>query len=363
MIMSRPILLARIFAKIFLRDRQAIMFMVIFPIVFMVALGMGSDYQSGPMKIGLVNTSNNSQGQNIAQLLKEKYQFILVQGSKEELMTQLDEKALSVIVIFPQSSNSDQKNIPIEIISDSSQYRQSGQIVASLRQAFLGMERELRNLPTLFEIKVADIQTRSLRYIDFLLPGILAMTLMQISIAGSGFNVVEYRRKGILKRLFVTPLQPKDFIAGVVMARLLLCLVQVSVLIAIAVFFLNVKIVGNALSLYFIVMLGSIIFLCLGFTLGSIAKTQQSIQALGNLVIFPQMLFSGIFYPIESLPNIAQPLASVLPLSFIASALREIVTHGVSIFAILPELLGIIVWLALGFFLAIRFFVWKDVAS
>lgn len=355
--------LTKTFAKIFLRDRQAIMFMVFFPIVFMLALGFGSEYRPGPTTIGLHIPPSNSDASRFVELLKGAGDFILVQGSEQELKNKLQDKAFSILVVLPDEFSRAEDLTQLQVLMDSSQSREVWDALASFKEALYKVERGMRETSAMFELEVKDVQVRTMRYIDFLLPGILAMTLMQISIAGSGFNLVEYRRKGILKRLFVTPLKPGDFIISVVLARLLLCLVQVSVLIAIAVFFLDVKIVGNIFSLYFVVMLGSIIFLCIGFTLGSIAKTQQAIQAFGNLVIFPQMLFSGIFYPIDSLPGLLQPLASVLPLSFIASALREIATNGLGLLDIISDLVGVAIWLVLGFVMSTRLFVWKEVAA
>ena len=86
-------------------------------------------------------------------------------------------------------------------------------------------------------------------------------------------------------------------------------------------------------------------------------------MAIGNLFIFPQMFLSGIFFPIDALPELIQPLANVLPLSFVATALREISNNGLSLLEILPQLAGIAVWFVIGFVLATRLFVWKEVAN
>ena len=246
---------------------------------------------------------------------------------------------------------------------DRSQIRQLAFILPVFEKALVNVERELRGTQPLFSLRVEDVKARSQSYLDFLIPGLLAFTLMQISISGSGFNLVEYRRKGILKRLFVTPVQPRDFILGLVAARLLLCVLQLSVLLGVAVFFLKAQVAGDLVSLYSVIVIGTIIFLSLGFCLGSIAKTQQAILAIGNLFIFPQMLLSGIFLPIDSLPSWIQPLAKILPLSFVASSLREISNNGLSLFEILPQLAGLGAWLVIGFLLATRLFVWKEVAS
>ena len=138
---------------------------------------------------------------------------------------------------------------------------------------------------------------------------------------------------------------------------------QIAVLLGIAVFFLDVTILGSYLNLFMVIFLGAVIFLCIGFLLGSVAKTQQSIQAIGNLVIFPQIFLSGIFYPIESLPGFIQPIAAVLPLSFVANALREIANNGSGLLDIPLDMLGIAVWLVISFVAATRYFVWKEVAA
>ena len=197
---------------------------------------------------------------------------------------------------------------------------------------------------------------------DFLLPGLLAFTLMQISIAGSGYNIVEFRRKGILKRLFVTPIQPRNFIGGLVLARSLICLFQLSLLLSFAVWVIGVNIAGNFAALYLVIMMGTALFLSLGFCLGSLAKTQQAIQALGTLVTFPQMFLSGIFYPIDNLPALIQPVAQLLPLSFVVTSLREIAVNGATLLQIIPSIAGLLVWAIVALVLAIRLFVWKEVA-
>ena len=170
-------------------------------------------------------------------------------------------------------------------------------------------------------------------------------------------------RSSQLARYTWAPALSSAIIIGLGLARLLLCVVQLSILLGIAVFFLGATVVGNFVSLYFVIVLGSVVFLSLGFCLGSIAKTQQAIIAIGNLFLFPQMFLSGIFFPIDSLPDPIQPLANVLPLSFVANALREISNNGLSLLEILPQLSGIAVWFVIGFLLATRLFVWKEVAN
>ncbi len=338
------------------------MFSLFFPIAFMLVFGFTTGNRD-PIRLGVVNNSQSELADKFIETLNDNPLFSVTEGGEEDLRAALIEGDSRMVLILPAEFQDTDSGSQLRLLVDLAQTRQLSLILPVFEKALVTVERELRNTGPMFSLSVEDVKARSQSYIDFLIPGLLAFTLMQISISGSGFNIVEYRRKGILKRLFVTPVQPRDFIMGLVLARLLLCVVQLSVLLGIAVFFLDVTIVGDFASLYLVIVLGSVIFLSLGFCLGSIAKTQQAIMAMGNLFIFPQMFLSGIFFPIDSLPELVQPLASVLPLTFVANALREIASNGLSLLEILPDLIGIAVWLVGGFLLATRLFVWKEFAS
>lgn len=368
MIRSSAITLAGVFLKMHLRDRQAIVFSLFFPIALMVAFGL-SGGDPDLIELGLVDESRSEWAAEFTRTLNEDPLFRVTEGSEQELRTALIEGDFKMVLILPAELQDSvagtdlASGTRLRLLVDVAQQRELSLLMPLFEKALVAVERQLRNVEPMFSLTIEDVKARSQGYLDFLIPGLLAFTLMQISIAGSGFNIVEYRRKGILKRLFVTPLQPRDFILGLVLARLLLCLVQLSVLIAVAVWYLQVTIVGSLATLYLVIVLGTVIFLSMGFCLGSIAKTQQAILAIGNLFIFPQMLLSGIFFPIDSLPELIRPLAGVLPLSFVANALRGIFTDGLSLLEVLPELTGIVVWLVIGFVLATRLFVWKEVAN
>jgi len=355
--------LAWVFLKIFLRDKQSIFFSLFFPMIFIFVLGVINDSDPDPFDLGIVNNANSELAVEFIETLSASAIFDVSVGEKDSLRAQLIAGDIGLILVLPEDFREASEGTELEVLVDASRVRQQGIIMPILKTVLVDIERKLRHTNAMFSIVVKDVQARSQRYMDFLLPGILAFTIMQICIAGSGFNVVEYRRKGILKRLFVTPIQPKDFISAIVVARLVMCLTQLTVLLAVAVYFMGAVVVGDLLSLYIVIVLGAVIFLCLGFSLGSIAKTQQSVQAIGNIVIFPQMFLSGIFYPIELLPEVIQPVASVLPLSFVANALREISINGLGLTEIIPDLIGIGVWMVLGFFIATRYFVWREVAS
>ena len=358
--------LSYVFLKIFLRDRQSIFFSLFFPIIFMTVFGFVGNAGQEPVELGVVNNSGADVAERFVSQLREDPLFNVTIGTEAGLRTQLEAGDQTMVLVLPEAFDNvtrDAASTRLRVLVDAAQVQQLSLILPLLEQKLLAIEREFRGISPMFELAVEDVQARSQRYLDFLLPGLMAFTLMQLAIAGSGFNIVEYRRKGILKRLFVTPIRPSDFIAAIVLARTVIVLIQLTVLILFAVLILDVRILGNFASFYLVVLLGTFVFLNLGFCLGSVAKTQQAVMAVGNIVIFPQIFLSGVFYPIESMPAFIQPIASVLPLSFVATGMRDIANEGASLLAITPSLIGIAVWFAIGFYLATRLFVWTEVAS
>jgi ABC-2 type transport system permease protein len=329
----------------------------------MVVFSFVGSQDQEPISLGIVNNAPGPLAEDFIQLLEANPLFSVTRGEEQPLRETLIAGDTTLVLIVPERFQETDSSVELGLLVDAAQIQELGLIMPVLEQSLLAVERQLRNTEPLFTLAVEDVRARSQRYLDFLIPGLLAFTLMQVSIAGSGFNIVEYRRKGILKRLFVTPLQPRDFIIAIVMSRITLCILQIAVLLGIAVLFLDVSILGSYLALFTVIFLGAIIFLCIGFLLGSLAKTQQSIQAIGNLVIFPQIFLSGIFYPIDTLPGFIQPVAEILPLSFVATALREIANNGTSLLEIPLIMAGIIAWLLVSFLAATRYFVWKEVAA
>lgn len=354
--------LALTLLKLFLRDRQAIFFTLFFPVIFMLVFGFINNREPDPISIGLVDGAGNGLSRDFINLLQDHPLFLVDQGDEASQRQSLLAGENDLVILVPADFREANRS-KLTVLVDAAQSQQLALVMPTLEQALVTIERQLQNSEPLFQLEIEDVHARSQRYIDFLVPGLLAFTLMQIAIAGSGFNIVEYRRKGILKRLFVTPLKPRDFILALVQARLVLCLVQLSILLVIAVLALKVTVMGDFFSLYAVIILGTGIFLCIGFCLGSVAKTQQSIMAIGNLIIFPQIFLSGIFYPTDILPGLIQPLANVLPLTFVANALREVAIDGASLLSLGADLVGMLLWLILAFVLAVKSFVWKEVAA
>ena len=362
MLTSAQLHLAKVFLKIFFRNRQSIFFSMLFPLIF-TGVFFFSSGPSDPIKLGLVNLSQSTIAEKFSDLVKAESAFEVSTGNLDRLKEELIIGDQTAIILIPENFTFFEDTGELSLILDASQVRQASAIQETLDNSLLAIEREVRGIKPMFNLVVEDVQARPQRYIDFLLPGILAYMLMNLCIAGSGFNIVEYRRRGILKRLFVTPIQPKDFIVAIIISRMIIVLTQISIMLGLAVMLLDINVVGGLPSLYGMVILGTFIFLCIGFFLGSLAKTQEAIQPIVALTSFPQLILSGVFFPISAMHEFIQPIANVLPLSVVVSGLRSITNDGMPLLTINATTIGIVIWMGISFFVAIKYFVWKEVAN
>ena len=354
--------LTKVFIQIFLRNKQYIVFSLILPLLILAIVGL-NDGENDPIEIGIVNNSKSNLSQQFVDQLTSNNLFNIIQGSEETLRNELVNGDLMIVLIIPSAMDDEVKSSNIKLLVDKSQTQFIQTIEPILNQSLLSIEREITGRASMFNLVIEDVKSRTLSYIDFLLPGIMAFMLMNLSIAGSGFNVVEFRRRGILKRLFVTPIKPIDFVLAIVIARMVIVLGQLSIIFGFALAILDANIVGSVVSLYFVIMLSVLMFLTLGFSIGSLAKTQESVGVLATIFIYPQLVLSGIFFPIETLPEYIHPFAELLPLSLVADAMRSIANDGLELIDIYANFIGIGIWIVIGMLISTKLFVWKEVAG
>lgn len=362
MFRSPRLYLTKVFIQIFLRNRQYIFFSLLLPIVILGIVGL-NDGESNPIEIGLVDNSSSVISDNFKTKLSTNHLFNIIESDEETLRKELIKGDLMLILVIPEDMESHDQTTNIKLLVDKSQIQFIESIKPILNQALLNIEREITKEDAMFDLTIEDVKSRSQNYLDFLLPGIMAFMLMNLSIAGSGFNVVEFRRKGILKRLFVTPIKPIDFVSAIVVARMIIVLGQLTAIFGFALLILDAHIIGSIMHLYLVIIIGILMFLTLGFSIGSLAKTQESVGILASIFIYPQLVMSGVFFPLETLPEYIQPIAKILPLTLVADAMRSIASDGLTLFQTYLDLVGIGIWAVIGTLVSTKLFVWKEVAG
>lgn len=197
------------------------------------------------------------------------------------------------------------------------------------------------------------------RYIDFLIPGLLGMNLMNSGMWGIGFALVEMRQRKLLKRFVATPMRRSDFLMALTSSRLVLMLIEVGLLLGFGILVFNMRVEGSLLAILLLGALGAISFGGLGLLTASRAQKIESVSGLINVVMMPMWIFSGVFFSYERFPRIVQPFIKALPLTALNDALRAIILQGSSLASQWSQLLVLLLWGGISFVLALKWFRWN----
>ncbi|WP_029041402.1 ABC transporter permease [Cucumibacter marinus] len=353
--------------KMYVRDRQSLFLAFIFPLLLMSAFGFVTGRGATETTIGVIPGADPAANAAYIEALDASSLISVRELDEESASTALEDDVVALVLYLPDVAPDAADPVhttQLRTIVDASDAQGTGQAYALVEGALKQLEYKVRGLEPMFALEVADVKERTnLRYVDFLVPGLLAFMVMQLAVAGSGFNIVEYKRKGILKRLFVTPLSPFTFISSLIAMRLLTIIVQIGIILLLARFAFGFSAQGSLALMFAFVIGGAILFLSLGFVLGGIASTQNAIILLGNLFIFPQVFLAAVFFPASLLPDWMQGAASLLPLNFLSHALRSISNDGAGLVELWPDILGISAWIIIGILMATRLFRWGDTGN
>jgi ABC-2 type transport system permease protein len=191
----------------------------------------------------------------------------------------------------------------------------------------------------------------ALDYFDFVLPGLLAMGLMNVTMVGIAGSVARYRETKVLRRLAVAPVSPSAFIAGQVLARSVLATFQVLLLLGLGVL-LGGTIVGNPAALVVLAILGNLTFLAFGFAVAGRAPSVDAANNLAGIATMPLMFLSGMFFPLTSLPTGVRVVAEWLPITPLIDAMRAVALDGATLTALPSELAQLTAWVAASFVVA-----------
>ncbi|HET7923150.1 MAG TPA: ABC transporter permease, partial [Gammaproteobacteria bacterium] len=198
----------------------------------------------------------------------------------------------------------------------------------------------------------ATVTGRSIGYVDWLIPGVLGMNMMFSCLFGVGYVIVRYRKNGFLKRLYATPLHALEFIAAQVTSRLLLIMgITIAVYLGTD-WLLGFYMSGSYLALLLVALLGATSMISLGLLVSARVSSEEFAGGLLNLLSWPMMFLSGVWFSLDGAPRWLQHAAQVFPLTQMLDGARTVMLDGGDVLAIWPQLLALagmsVLFLALG---------------
>lgn len=210
-----------------------------------------------------------------------------------------------------------------------------------------------------FESQVDRLDSKGTRYIDYLVPGMLAMGVMNSCLWGVGWNLIEMRMKKLLRRMSATPMNKLYFLLSFFFTRLIVTAVESVILLSFTLLTFENSFEGSILGALLVYLAGNFAFACIGMFIGSRAASSQVGNGLVNAVTFPMMVLSGIFFSYQNFPEVVLPFIRNLPLTLMADSLRAVFIEGAGLVFVIPTVISLLVYGIVFLFIGSRIFRWS----
>jgi ABC-2 type transport system permease protein len=346
--------------KMMFRDKQSLFWSLAFPLLFLIIFGLFRFDSPQKFNVQFFDESNT---ETSAKLTDELLQLnVLYQKNFETIERAREEMSrgeLDGIIIIPKEFGQadpaqQQELVTFRVIIDGS--NQQAPIIGTILNQFLNdYNLQIAGAPKLFTVETEGLEGRDVRYLDFLMPGILGMSLMFSGIIGIAVGITKYRERKILKRLMATPIKIRSFLIAEVGSYLFLACIQAILILGIGRLAFNIQVYGNYAYLILASLVGTIIFLNIGFFVAGQAKSVNTAEAMSNAFTTPMMFLSGVFFSTEMLPKVVATIVDFLPLTSLLRVLRGISVDGKAPWDF-PTALAILGgWIVVSFLLA-----WKS---
>lgn len=203
------------------------------------------------------------------------------------------------------------------------------------------------------------VSGKEIRYVDWVIPGILSMNMMYSALFGVGFVIVRYRKNGMLKRLKATPLRAYEYLSAQVVSRLLLIMATTIFIFFATDYFIGYAMYGSHLSLFLVFALGAINMISLGLLIAARVTSEETAGGLLNAVSWPMMFLSGVWFSLEGTNPIMQHIAELLPLTHVTAAARAIMIDGANLAQVAYHLLVLLAQSVVFLFIGAYAFRWE----
>jgi len=313
----------------FIRDKSALGWNLLFPIL--IVMGFAFAFSNKNVDVYKVGYSGV-----LTDAIRTEYPFFQTQHIKffavkdvQTAIKNVENHKLGMLIDLPRHQYWINNESP------------SGYVLEKLLLASQWRGPEHKNglahaLPKLEKKQVSQAETR---YVDWLLPGVLAMNIMFSALYGVGYVIVRYRKNGVLKRLKATPLTAAEFLSAQVASRLLLVMTMTTMVYIGTNLFLDMPMRGSYLNLFLIFLLGSISMISIGLLVATRTASEEFAEGVLNLISWPMMFMSGVWFSLEGLHPWLQKVALVFPLTHLISGARAIMIDGAGFMDILPYLI------------------------
>jgi len=359
-----------VFAKIsirrYFRDKLAIFFTVLFPLIFLVVFGSFSKNNDVSFHIALINQSQSQFAQKFTSDTKNNKMFkvdntvsTLAQANGKMSRSEID----ATLVLPPSFGDAKANSYPSgqAIIYYDENSAQAAQTLKTVLQGqFEGINSSLVKVAAPFSVVSKSTNTQGLSKLDYTVSGLIGFSIIGLGIFGPVNYFPLMKRQGVLRRLHITPLRVWQFFVSSVLSNAVIGLFSIGVMIVVASSPLfHFRIIGNYFELAAFIVFGILTIFGIGLAIGGWAKNENQAAPLANIVVFPMLFLSGTFFPRYAMPEWLQHITAFLPLTPIIDGIRMIATEGKHLTDIGPQIGLTALWAVIIYAIAFRVFRWE----
>ncbi|MEE1928349.1 ABC transporter permease [Streptomyces sp. TRM 70351] len=351
--------LSRAMALGLLRDRAAVFFMLVFPVLFLVLFGAlfkdAGVSQSRVVQVGDVTVLDEMPEQSRA-ALRDVLEVEKTDGSPAALKDALEQVRKGEV-----DAAVTQRGDEVEVHFSAADQVRAGTVHSVLDSVVQAANQAATGQPPAYTLTAERVEDESVQPIQFLTPGLLAWAVAMGAVFGPALNLVSWRKKRILRRLWLAPVDATSVIGARLGINVVLALAQTAIFLGIATLpYYGLRLTGDWWVAIPLVLAGTLAFMSIGLLVGAWAKTEEAANGLAQIVILPMAFLSGAFIPLDAAPAWVRTFAEFLPLKHLADAMQGVLSRGESWGTALPVMGGLLLFGAVVTAVAWRVFRWDD---
>jgi ABC-2 type transport system permease protein len=347
------------------RDRTALFFTFLFPLIFLFVFGSLSKSNNTTFNIAIINNSHSAfSKQFVSQISHQKIfkvdKTVTTLSDANEKMTRGE---LDATIELPTTfGNIMGGKYPSgqAIVDYTNNSQEAAQTLTSVLLAeFSNINSKFVKTVTPLTVTSKENNEYSLTSFDYTFSGLLGFAILGSGIFGPVNVFPELKKMGILRRLHTTPLRVWQYFLSTMIGNAVIGLASLAVMLVVSILVFHLKVVGNYFELAIFLAFGIVEILGIGLALGGWAKNERQVAPLANIIVFPMMFLSGVFFPRFLMPTWLQDITNYIPMTPIIDGARLIATEGKSLFSLGSQLLVMAVWTIIIYAIAFRVFRWE----
>lgn len=316
----------------FVRDKSSLSWSIIFPVLLLVGMSLVfSGEGQSQYKIGVVNLNQENSA-----FIETKFIDFIDYNDSALAQQKLAQHSIDLLIDFSKATYWINPSSPKSYLTE---------------KIFLASHDDFTK---------AQVSGKKIRYVDWVLPGVLGMNMMFSCLFGVGYVIVRYRKNSVLKRLKATPLTAFEFVSAQLISRLVIVMITSSVIYTGCNLFFDFYMLGSYFDLFIIGALGAFSLITLGLLVACRSKSEELTGGLLNLASWPMMILSGVWFSLEGSPPLLQKIADFLPLTHLVAGARKIITEGATLADISYHVIVLIVMSTVFLLLGSYLFSWNE---